>query len=337
MVKRNLAGFTLVELLVVVVIIGMLVALLLPAVIGARASARRAQCTNNQKELAQAILQYEMAKQHFPGYTNRITYGVGPDDYRAASWATVVFPYMGREDLWHMWRDATAAEFSDPDFKADDVRVEQLVCPSDTPDEDTALSYVGNVGLEDATPFPNPDPDYSQCPPDWSANGIFHDHLREECQQPPRRAIVSLTSIKDGTQNTLLLSENIQAFSWNARDWYTAWPPQDHSSGYSPERFAGMVWNTQLAAVPTNARINENKDAISKATDITYARPSSNHTGGVVVSFCDGHQMFLREDIEYLTYCLLMSPNGAQCRYAGNTDLVDDDFRTTPLDDGMYK
>ena len=65
-------AFTLVELLVVVTIIGILIALLMPAVLAARERARIAQCTSNQREVGLAIMQYEVAKQKYPGYANTI-------------------------------------------------------------------------------------------------------------------------------------------------------------------------------------------------------------------------------------------------------------------------
>ena len=88
------SAFTLVELLVVIVIISMLVGLLMPAMISARGRARIAQCTNNQHELSLAVQQYDGAKQHLPGYINRILIA-GTSNYAAVSWVPVLFPFWG--------------------------------------------------------------------------------------------------------------------------------------------------------------------------------------------------------------------------------------------------
>src|SRR3954471_6593851 len=83
-------GFTLVELLVVIAIIGVLVALLLPAIQSARESARRATCINQMKQLGIALLNYESAKKHLPGgqlFTHSSKYQPNdPRDWNNARW-----------------------------------------------------------------------------------------------------------------------------------------------------------------------------------------------------------------------------------------------------------
>ena len=68
MAHRRKSGFTLVELLVVISIIGMLMALLLPAINSVRESARRVTCSNNARQIAEGMLVYVSAKDSFPGY-----------------------------------------------------------------------------------------------------------------------------------------------------------------------------------------------------------------------------------------------------------------------------
>lgn len=107
-------GFTLVELLVVIAIIGILVALLLPAIQAAREAARRTQCTNNLKQLGLAMLNYESAKKMLPlAYTPNFTgkNGVGPcpgtlvdgnltNNKKAHFVLTFILPYMEQQSLY---------------------------------------------------------------------------------------------------------------------------------------------------------------------------------------------------------------------------------------------
>src|SRR5260221_581596 len=112
MKTHSRSAFTLVELLVVIAIIGMLMALLLPAVNSAKESGRRAVCLNNQKQLALAMRNYESQKRELPGYANRIAKGTdssGMATDRLATWVVMLFPYMERADVWSKWSDSTVA------------------------------------------------------------------------------------------------------------------------------------------------------------------------------------------------------------------------------------
>lgn len=113
-------GFTLVELLVVIAIIGVLVALLLPAVQAAREAARRAQCSNNVKQMGLAIQNYHGAKNELP--PSRIDDGL-------ATWMFLILPYMEQQALFDRW-DFSQGCFYDLPEETRTLVVKQVLCPS---------------------------------------------------------------------------------------------------------------------------------------------------------------------------------------------------------------
>ncbi len=103
---RRDRGFTLVELLVVIAIIGILVALLLPAIQAAREAARRAQCQNNQKQISLAILNYASAHADElpPGGITDIPQGAGCCNNKSKeSWTLSILPFMELQNLYDQY------------------------------------------------------------------------------------------------------------------------------------------------------------------------------------------------------------------------------------------
>jgi prepilin-type N-terminal cleavage/methylation domain-containing protein/prepilin-type processing-associated H-X9-DG protein len=99
MSKRERKGFTLVELLVVIAIIGILVALLLPAIQAAREAARRAECQSHLKNIALALLNHESARKRFPtGFVSQ------PGNVEAWVWATFALPYLEEQGIYDRLR-----------------------------------------------------------------------------------------------------------------------------------------------------------------------------------------------------------------------------------------
>ncbi len=134
-------GFTLAELLVVVVIIGMLVAMVANAIISSQRTARQAECLQKLKELATAANHYESKKQHYPGFVNRV-------QGQVYGWPIVLLPYLGRDDVFSAWRRGNRTP----------VTVDELVCPEDSTAlrQAAPLSYVANLHLFRDRSMPRP-------------------------------------------------------------------------------------------------------------------------------------------------------------------------------------
>ncbi len=253
-----------VEVVVLVVVIGFVAILIVPRGPISRESPRRVRCMNNQSELAKALLQYEQAHQRFSGYVNRTT-TPNSDQTLTHSWVVSCLPYLGRADLDRRWRNGSPIA----------VPIRLLTCPGDRSirRKQPALSYVVNCGK------PGDD--------DGPAEGVFFNHDMDG--EPPT---ASLTDITDGTQHTLLFSENVQAGEW----------------ADTAEADLGIVWRDKPGDCdPVNRCIN----AGERPHDIRYARPSSDHPGGAIVSYADGHQEFVDELIDYAVYQRMMAPHDA--------------------------
>ena len=142
---RPLHGFTLVELLVVIAIIGVLVALLLPAVQAAREAARRAQCVNNLKQIGLAITNYESAKKKYPPGRLQVNDGNECQAYAtttniAASGFVIMLPFIEGDNLYDVanfdnggiWDGNSTAWRDAPRLQMIQSRPATFVCPTST-------------------------------------------------------------------------------------------------------------------------------------------------------------------------------------------------------------
>ncbi|MCC7086325.1 MAG: DUF1559 domain-containing protein [Pirellulales bacterium] len=129
-------GFSLVELLVVIAVIGVLIQLLLPAVQNAREASRRLSCKNNLKQLALGIANYESAKRHLPpgGLTGERVAGwaIGPFNskgFPTLSWVVLILPYLEEQPLYEQF-DFQRSVFDQP-LEPQALQITSMLCPSD--------------------------------------------------------------------------------------------------------------------------------------------------------------------------------------------------------------
>jgi len=272
---RSRRGFTLVELLVVITIIAVLVGLLLPAIQGVREGARRTVCQNNQYNLAFAAIRHDQQNGFVPGWKNEGT--------NNRSWAISLTPFIERTDIWRL---ATANASTGYPF------VSLFVCPSSPTDNqtDSWLAYAGNVGNNAG-----------------AANSRrFEGVMLDTTVANTGRVAMDEIASADGTAFTFLLSEKCGPGPLTIARYDTArgagWMWQDgnvfnmipvfgiQDVGSDASRLPGKVINSGSAAAPG-----------------FYSQPSSNHPGGAVAAFCDGHTEFLKESLRASVYAQLMS------------------------------
>lgn len=348
-VARLRNGFTLVELLVVIAIIGLLVALLLPAVQAARGAARRNECTSHLKNLAVGCLNHESTKRVFPpgaSYVGKPQKGI--DGF---SWHVSLLGFV-EESAVAQVIDAAVKERArttptDPLHAYDDTlrpvneRTSKVFqCPSDGEAVDNLTVHAGMVAssyaavagsaasrAEDSDSLPTTQPNGDYLMGEFgavNADGIMYVTARTQARQ-----------IVDGLSKTLLLGERwYQLRAWTCGAFWFDGTPQYDAQG-RPIPPTRPVANTGMAATknvdadyPPNADLN----AVGYfATHEDEHRPGafpgpptpktmmfndllfgSFHAGGTNFAFADGHVEFVADGIEPAVYVAMASRDGGE-------------------------
>jgi prepilin-type N-terminal cleavage/methylation domain-containing protein/prepilin-type processing-associated H-X9-DG protein len=264
-------AFTLVELLVVITIIGMLMALLLPAIQSAREAGRRNTCQNNMRNVGQAMLNFESANRGFPGYANNI-------NNKRASWVVPILTNLERADMFSVWKQKPIATlpYKDPNIPNTEPTpptsspwahspLAILICPSSPIDSlgSNPLSYIVNCGsaltADDNRPTGsqvwqedrNSGIFFNRCGadalatlatnPNPAANGMDVSNGMSSNPTGPKISMDFVNS-NDGTSNTLMLGENLQTTNWATDPFDNNDPANPWGSEFQIKQNMGMVF-----------------------------------------------------------------------------------------------
>lgn len=346
--RRRRLGFTLVELLVVISIIGMLMSLLLPAVQQSREAARRAQCANNLRNLGIAMLAAEGSEGRFPP-SGRYTV----DGVPYHNWVVSLLARIERSDLAEQWDYNQPVDVL-PNAKLADTQINVLICPDDGSVGwgHGNLSYVVNHGVGFMMPPGLPgmyhsafNPPPQQQPFDLNGNGILaftQAALAQDCCPTDRDYLHQMgmffgkrwpnnapaigsglyhtaNTVFDGLSQTILLSENVRAgydpalpANWSTPD---PWRIGFMVTGYICDNgscAAGQVHYERANSHGGGPWAHESLNAGMKQAEGQAPWPSSEHVAGVQAMMADGHLQFISDAIDGRVYAALVSPQGTR-------------------------
>ena len=315
--RSSRPGFTLVELLAVVAIIGTLVGLLLPAVQAAREAARLSQCSHNLKQAALAMHTYHDARKTLPPGDAGAVFG---------TWFPLIMPYIERTEVGNLYvrwgcssgirghyGDGTNLTFSC-------TRLAEFTCPSDQTSKYSVVyarhNYVvnyGNTAIDNVNIVSGPSNGGRK--PTASLNGVTYGGAPFAPVDIDKgiNGGVSFSKITDGLSETLMLSETIQAREtaaqidvrgcvfWGDAALFVAYSAPNTSD---PDLYwASSACNLTVGNPPCGGYSSSNPGR-------QYAR--SRHSGGVQAAMCDGSVRFFENGILVDTWRALSTSQGGE-------------------------
>jgi prepilin-type N-terminal cleavage/methylation domain-containing protein/prepilin-type processing-associated H-X9-DG protein len=333
--RRRNSGFTLVELLVVIAIIGILVALLLPAIQAAREAARRSSCSNNLKQMTLAMLTYHDTAKQFP----RGAYTAMPGQDRPENglgWATKLLPQIEEQaiydrivrntlpvsptlpnyqkDAWQPWILLAANMNGQRPFAGGDTLIAAFRCPSadlptHAPTSSTGATtvhtgyagshYKASRGPCDRGMFWRTEEGFEPdtCTMDYDSNGDGVVNAADELSHD-RMTRVRIQDVTDGTSKTIAVGEAAYFFEADDFPIWMGTTEEDGAILFKTERTIGC----NISAVKSFPITDEEKVQLDGGEDdCTF----SWHNGGAMFGFVDGSVQFLSDGLEVRVFALL--------------------------------
>lgn len=324
--QPDLHGFTLVELLVVITIIGILIALLLPAVQAAREAARRMQCCNNLKQVGLGCLNHESAYKVFPsagwGWAWQGDPDRGFETKQPGGWLFNILPYIEQESL----RDLGKGNNATGRAQTAATPLATYICPSRraavaypiattqtfynaAPRLLGRTDYAGNVGGTSIASIGTGPTSLSagdaMSDADWLASGYSgNGQVGNATGTILRRGKCDISAISDGTSNTYLGGEKYL----NADNYTTGQDMDDQgwSTGYDTSVVRFTNGNAGNDETSLDARCVPRQDQPGVANPYNFG---SVHSGSFNMVFCDGSVRSISYSISNITHFRLGSRN----------------------------
>ncbi|MDP6442398.1 MAG: DUF1559 domain-containing protein [Pirellulaceae bacterium] len=306
-------GFTLVELLVVISIIGILVSLLLPAVQAAREAGRRMTCTNNLKNLGLAVHTYHQQFNRMPPGAIRTVGGpVGSWQTSQLSWVVRILPFIEQDPLHSKVNYERWPGNGGPNTQVRGEDLALLFCPSDDSDfrpsaAYAVTNYVACVGWRNNTFWA----------PKSRRRGVFGVNSN-----------ITMNGVKDGTSSTLMLSECRIGFPWVRRYGSDSGGFNQCLAGTAPNITSNVPnnsvargrswmfgqrnqsWSFNTRFTP-NDEVRNNHECERWTADGVFAA-RSQHPQGVNVTMADGSTHYVANQVDGRVWLHLGTSNGRE-------------------------
>jgi prepilin-type processing-associated H-X9-DG protein/prepilin-type N-terminal cleavage/methylation domain-containing protein len=280
-------GFSLVELLAVIAIIGVLVAILLPAIQAARESSRRAQCQNNLRQIGIALAHCVEETGTFP--VGCIGCSFSTTDNRRISWNTLLLPYLEQTSLAKQF-DMTVAATDPINRIARSVVIDTFLCPSTQ--EETLLFPIGK----------------------WKGSA-FTDYGGVYGVEGIGRNIEPPTLTESGETSTPLTFQTLREDSLGVMLYEEGVTPQTVSDGLSKTASTAELAIRRQSQETVWAN-GHNVVAQEESTPINGTglgvEIGSPHPGGANLAFCDGHVRFVEESVEQEIFNAMLTKAGGE-------------------------